>query len=92
MPTAIPFDDGVENVLKYAFNMNAAGPDVGVLATEGTVGLPLVTVDESGITPVLKVEYLRRKGSGLIYVTERATNLDDFAPMTGNRKRLMKRH
>ena len=52
LPTAIPFDDGVENLLKYAFNMNPAGPDVNVLATGGSSGLPQITVDSSGVEPV----------------------------------------
>jgi|GEM_PF-2091904 len=34
LPEAIPFDDGVENLLKYAFNMNLGGADVSVVVAE----------------------------------------------------------
>ncbi|MEO5715846.1 MAG: kelch repeat-containing protein, partial [Luteolibacter sp.] len=81
--SAIPFNDGVENLIKYAFNMNAAGPDVGVLTTGGLSGLPQILVDTSGAEPVLKVEFLRRKGSGLIYTPQRSTTLGNFVNMTG---------
>ena len=82
-PTATPFNDGVENLLKYAFNMNAAGPDVRVLAATGSSGLPQIAVDTSGAEPVLKVAFLRRKGSGLIYTPQRSNTLGNFQSMTG---------
>ena len=82
-PTATPFNDGVENLLKYAFNMNPAGPDVSVLATGGSSGLPQIAVDSSGAEPVLKVAFLRRKGSGLIYTPQRSDTLGAFVAMTG---------
>jgi hypothetical protein len=82
-PDATPFDDGVENILKYAFNMNAGGPDVGVLAPGGSSGLPKVSLNQSGQQPVLRVEFLRRKGSGLIYTPQRSTTIGGFVSMTG---------
>ncbi len=82
-PEATPFNDGVENLLKYAFNMNAAGPDVSVLTTGGTAGLPQVALDTSGAQPVLKVAFLRRKDSGLIYTPQRSDTLGTFVAMTG---------
>ena len=81
---ATPFNDGVPNLLKYAFNMNAAGPDVSVLTSSGSSGLPQITVDSSGAEPVLKVAFLRRKGSGLIYTPQRSDTLGIFFAMTGN--------
>ena len=81
--TATPFSDGVENLLKYAFNMNASGPDVAVLGTGGSSGLPQISVDTSGTEPVLKVEFLRRKSSGLIYTPQRSDSLGVFSAMTG---------
>lgn len=80
---AVPFNDGVPNLLKYAFNMNAGGPDVSVLTPGGTSGLPQIAVDRNGAEPVLCVEFLRRKGSGLIYTPQRSDTLDGFVPMTG---------
>ena len=82
-PTATPFNDGVPNLLKYAFNMNAAGADVRVLAAGGSAGLPQITVDQSGPKPALRVTFLRRKGSGLIYTPQRSAALDTFVSMTG---------
>ena len=81
--TATPFNDGVENLLKYAFNMNAAGPDVSILSAGGSSGLPQITVDSSGAEPVLKVAFLRRKGSGLTYTPQRSDSLGDFTAMSG---------
>jgi hypothetical protein len=82
---AIPFDDGVENLLKFAFNMNLAAPDVSTLADGGNSGLPVAGLDESGDTPVWRVEFVRRKGSGLTYTPQISSTLeaDSFAPMTG---------
>lgn len=81
--TAMPFNDGVQNLLKYAFNMNLQGPDVSVLAAGGTAGLPRVTLDSSGAQPVLRIEFLRRLGVGLIYTAQRAATLPNFEPMSG---------
>jgi hypothetical protein len=82
-PDAVPFNDGVPNLLKYAFNMNATGPDTSVLSAGGSSGLPQITIDSSGAEPVLKVAFLRRKGSGLIYTPQRSDNLGNFQAMTG---------
>ncbi|MCB1133576.1 MAG: hypothetical protein KDN05_20830, partial [Verrucomicrobiae bacterium] len=80
---ATPYEDGVENLLKYAFNMNLSGPDVSTLVPGGTSGLPIHTVDRTGPETVWRVEFLRRKGSGLIYTPMKSTTLDSFEPMTG---------
>ena len=83
-PDAIPYQDGVSNLLKYAFNLDASGPDVRVLETgAGTAGLPSFSL-ERGISQVtFKVEFLRRKGSGLFYVPKVSTNLISYEMMTG---------
>lgn len=83
-PDATPFNDGVPNLLKFAFNMNPGGPDRSVLEEGGSSGLPRIEVDASGGIPVLRVQFLRRRNSGLIYVPERAATLDSFSPMGGN--------
>ena len=70
LPGAIPFKDGVPNLLKYAFNLNAAAPDFRTLAAplDSNAGLPLVTTSESGQSPTLAIEFLRRKGNaGITY-------------------------
>ena len=83
-PSATPFNDGVSNLLKYAFNMNPAGPDVRVLSQGmGTAGLPLIRLDQSVAPPRFRVEFLRRKNSGLIYIPKISTDLKTFEPLTG---------
>lgn len=81
--TATPFNDGIANLLKYAFNMNAAGPDVSVLSTGGSSGLPQISMDTSGAEPVLRIAFLRRKGSGLIYTPQHSTTFGYFVAMIG---------
>jgi sugar lactone lactonase YvrE len=82
-PTATPFNDGVNNLLKYAFNMNASGPDMRVMTESGVAGLPQVILDTSGAQPKLKVQFLRRKNSGLNYTPQRSSNLGGFVAMSG---------
>jgi alpha-tubulin suppressor-like RCC1 family protein len=74
---ASPFGDGVKNLLKYAFNMNLGGVDIRILVPGvGTEGLPFVTVSEGGNGNTLYVEFVRRRGSGLVYTPQRSPNLD----------------
>lgn len=81
-PEATPFDDGVPNLLKFAFNMNAGGPDRSTLSEGGSSGLPRIEIEQTDGKPVLRVEFVRRRNSGLIYVPERAETLDSFVPMS----------
>ena len=85
-PTAKPYNDGVSNLEKYAFNMNLAGPDVGTLTPDtGTSGLPTYELDDSGPETVVRVQYIRRKGSGLDYTPMKSGDLSagSFVPMVG---------
>lgn len=78
-PSAIPFHDGVPNVLKFAFNMNPGAADVRTLVKgTGTAGLPAYTLNGSEFT----VEFLRRKDSGLVYRPKFSTNLGVYQTMT----------
>ncbi|WP_367874238.1 choice-of-anchor D domain-containing protein [Luteolibacter sp. Populi] len=63
---AVPKHDGVENLLKYAFRLNGAVADCRNLDAGG--GLPVCRVVGAGAQAVFRMEYLRRKGSGLSYV------------------------
>ena len=84
-PGAAPFKDGVPNLLKYAFNMNAAGTDVRTLVpTTGTVGLPVMRF-VSGASPVIRYEFIRRKNSGLTYTPQQSSTLaaGSWQAMTG---------
>jgi hypothetical protein len=84
---ADPDQDGVENLLEFAFNMQplAASPSV-MEPGSGDFGLPAITVVGSGAGTMLRVEYLRRKDSGLIYTPKRSSTLEpgSFVAMTGS--------
>jgi formylglycine-generating enzyme len=83
-PTATPFQDGVPNLLKYAFNLNASGPDSSVLTPTGTSGLPRIeAAPGGGMSPGLTVEFLRRRGVSLVYEPQESTDLATFAPLVG---------
>ena len=82
-PLASPYQDGVPNLLKYAFCLNGSGPDVRVLSPgTGTAGLPVITFDPGGDTPVLRFEYLRRINSGLKYTPRKSLDLVTWQPLT----------
>ncbi|MCP5534755.1 MAG: choice-of-anchor D domain-containing protein [Akkermansiaceae bacterium] len=85
LPDSIPFDDGVPNLLKYAFNMNLAGSDTHALEAGGSSGLPGGKLVETNGETVLRVEYVRRKGSGLIYTPQKSGTLapGSFEPLSG---------
>lgn len=83
---AEPFHDGVANLLKYAFNLGGSGPDLRTLNQGGGLaGLPVFSVAGSGAQTVFRVEYLRRKGSGLVYTPKISSTLagGSFVPMSG---------
>lgn len=80
--SATPHGDGVANLLKYAFGLDLALPDVRVLGAGGSSGLPRVSLAEVSGTTVLRIEFLRRKASGLIYAPELSTDLGGFTAAT----------
>ncbi|MGB6222451.1 choice-of-anchor D domain-containing protein [Haloferula sp.] len=76
LPEEIPFNDGVENVLKYGFNMDLTGPDASLMVEGGLSGLPrFELIEETGIF-FFRFEFLRRKGSGLAYATLKSPDLE----------------
>lgn len=86
LPDALPHAEGVENILKYAFNLNGSGPDLAVLAADtGLAGLPRFSFVNVSSQSHFKLEYLRRKGSGLSYTPKTSSTLlpGSFAPMGG---------
>ncbi len=80
---ATPFEDGVANLLKYAFNMDLSGPDTHTMVPGGDSGLPLFTVGEDGGQKFWRMEFVRGKASGLEYTLEQSTTLleGSFAPV-----------
>jgi alpha-tubulin suppressor-like RCC1 family protein len=81
LATSIPFHDGVTNLAKYSFNMNGAAADNSLMTTGGSSGLPLVELDRSGADPVLRVTFVRRKGTTLVYTAQRSSDLASFTAM-----------
>lgn len=81
---ATPFDDGVPNLLKYAFNLNLSGPDSSTLESGGSSGLPRESLVEIDGEMFFRVEFLRRKQSGLVYTPMMSTTLEQgsFSVMT----------
>ncbi len=86
LPTATPFNDGVENLLKYAFNMNLSGPDSSTLESGGNSGLPASGLKEVDGETVWQVQFVRPKGSGLVYTPKKSTTLESgsFVEMEGS--------
>ncbi len=79
---ATPQQDGVANLLKHAFNLSLTTPDVRVLTpATGTAGLPHAAALPGG---GLRVEYLRRVGSGLLHTPQKSRTLEpgSWQPLT----------
>jgi alpha-tubulin suppressor-like RCC1 family protein len=82
---ATPYQDGVANLLKYAFNMNLSGPDSATMPPNGASGLPGITAQPNGGASVFRFEFLRRKNSGLIYTPQKSgvlANPASWVPLT----------
>jgi hypothetical protein len=79
---ASPFNDGVKNLLKYAFNMNLSGPDSATMPLGGSSGLPGITAQQNGGASVFRFEFLRRKNSGLIYTPQKSPDISNPALWT----------
>ena len=71
---AAPFNDGVFNLLKYAFNLNFSDPDRRTLTPgTGTAGLPVLRI----VSGTMSFEFLRRKNSGLCYTPQQSADLSE---------------
>jgi alpha-tubulin suppressor-like RCC1 family protein len=83
-PMATPFNDGVPNLLKYAFNIPLTGPNVApIIPGTSSGGLPAMGVNNtSGVPDSVRIEFIRRKNSGLIYTPQYAYTLTSFVPTT----------
>lgn len=82
-PTANPAGDGVENLLKYAFNMDPTMSDVDELTPgSGTSGLPTYDTTGSGASSFFRYEFIRRIGSGLIYSPKKSSDLLNWPNLT----------
>jgi hypothetical protein len=79
LPGASPQQDGVSNLLKYAFNLSFYSPDYRILAAGGLRGLPRIDALPSGSSSIFRYEFLRRIDSGLIYTPERSSEVGPSA-------------
>jgi hypothetical protein len=76
-PTAKPYHDGIENLLKFAFNMDLTGPiSHALMPAGGTSGLPLISLEQNGLVYFLRFEFVRRTGSGLSYMPQTSEELN----------------
>jgi hypothetical protein len=84
-PLSTPFGDGTRNLLKYAFNMDLAGSDSHAMSPGGTSGLPGGRTVEDAGQHYWRVEFVRRRNSGLSYSPMKSTTLapGSYVPMTG---------
>lgn len=77
LPDAEPFGEGISNLLKFAFNLEPGRADYRRLEPgNGTAGLPNIQLAQSAEGPVLRMEYLRRRNSSLIYTPKSGTDLE----------------
>jgi hypothetical protein len=81
---ATPFNDGVPNLLKYAFNMNLSGSDSQSMIIDGSSGIPSGRLIEVDGLVHWQVQYVVRKGAGLAYAAVKSTTLKpgSFEAMT----------
>ncbi len=82
LPGSNPMNDGVTNLVKYAFNIDAL-EQAAVMSEAGTSGLPGISVSHTNGRTVFRLEYLRRKNSGLVYSPEVSGDMIRFSPMRG---------
>jgi hypothetical protein len=83
LPNAAPFGDGIDNLLKFVFNMDLGGRDNGILAPGGNSGLPNFSLKNEEGVATFELAFIRRVGSPLADIPQRGDSLDNFAIMTG---------
>ncbi|NQX02307.1 hypothetical protein HQ447_16735 [bacterium] len=81
---AVPYGDGISNLLKYAFNLDGSRPDSKILTSgagnlSGLPNVSLVTLENG--RAALRLEYLRRRNAGLTYVPEIGAQLGSWQPL-----------
>ena len=84
LPMAQPYADGVQNLLKYAFHIEAPAETRYFTSPWETGGLPTCELLDSGEQRSLRLHFLRRKNDPLInYIAEFSEELhsDTFIPV-----------
>lgn len=81
-PLANPAGDGINNLLKYAFNLDPALPISGDARTlvpgTGTSGLPVAETVGSGPSTRLRLEFIRRRQGGTVYTPQFSSSLHEI--------------
>jgi hypothetical protein len=81
-PSANPSGDGVDNLLKYAFNLSPLTSNPAELVPgTGLSGLPRLSTTFSGPAPVWRYEFIRRRGTGLTYTPEKSSALGTWTAL-----------
>jgi hypothetical protein len=97
--TATPANDGVANLLKYAFNLLGSGvgqafsmssPNASILTPSGSAGLPFVSIGTGPDAGKLQLTYIRRKAAaspapGITYAVQFSNDLAVTDPWAANR-------
>lgn len=85
-PAAAPRPDGTKNLLKYAFNLDDGTPGAPVLTPGSDKGLPAIQLQAGNGNVLLRFEYLRRVGSGLVYSPTKSASLagESWVPLTSS--------
>lgn len=82
LPAADDDDDGVPNVIEFAFNMNPTAADGTPLTPgSGLSGLPVIRPEIIAGQRRLTIEYIRRRNSCLEFAIEASDDLAAWAPI-----------
>ncbi len=83
-PLATPFQDGVPNLLKYAFNMDLSGSSNFRMTPGNNAGLPSGELIEVNEQFFWRIQYVRRRDASAIYRPQKSTTLlpETFGPFT----------
>lgn len=76
-----PDQDGIPNLLEFAFNLPPESPGTPLALTGATGGLPWIREEEIGGQPYFTMEYIRRKNAGE-FVPQSSRTLTSWGPST----------
>lgn len=76
LPEATPFNDGITNLERYAFNLPLDSPSQSTIEDGGNAGFPRLSIEQIGGETYWKLQYVRRLNSGVIYSPVSSTTVD----------------
>lgn len=82
LPDASPARDGVNNFIKYAFNLDPASASAAILSPGSESGLPRLESFLKDGAPWGRLPWLRRAGSDLVYTPQSSSDLTSWHPGT----------